>query len=483
MFRHKNRMVLSTIGHVLACIMFFLLAGCAPPETGDYSRGFNVQKVDNKGLLSLFLTLQDPDGPSLSAGVEAIEILSENGNWYVLLEKSLELKTDDIRAGQKFLARASLVPGKYSQLRFIFGNVSIESETGEERPLTLENSQLVMNLHKPVFVGKNDSQSLFLNWDTKESVKTTAFLPIITVAPKLKSLIADVAFVACPEIDTVFLIRTDRNHVYDSIGIEGGVTYLFKTPRRNDFTVYSLQNKRAGINVFSPVANRVLEHFGLPMSAQSTFMALSPDGKWGYVIDEKRGDITWIEMNSGNILKSLRLGYDPSYIIYLEKYDLLAVTLRLSQTVLLLDPESLAQVGAVSTGSKPSGLFNDGNERLYIAESGGNSVLVYDLDRHENIQRIPVEFSPKRLLVSYDTLYVTNLNSRSVSVIKRGHTSASKTISLTGRPLEIAGTRSNQWIYVGNEGERAITIIEPITNKVAGKIELGAVPLGIEVNR
>lgn len=479
----NNRMILIMIGHVSACIIFFLLAGCAPPGPGDLSNGFTVQKVQNKGLISLFLTLKDPDGPLLSVEVESIEILSDNGSWYVMLQAPIELKTDLIQSGQKFLARASLEPGNYSQIRFIFKNVSMESETGGERSLTIENSHFTINLHKPVFVGRSDSQSLFLNWDTVESVKSAAFSPVITVAPKLKSLIADVAFVACPEIETIFLIRTDRNHVYDSIGVDGGVTYLLKTPRTNDSTVYSLQEKRAGINVYSPVANRILEHFGLPMSAQSSYMALSPDGKWGYIIDEKRGNITWMEMSSGSILDSVRLGYDPSYIIYLEKYDLLAVTLRLSQTVVLLDPKTLSQVSAVSTGLRPSGLFNNGDERLYIAESGGNSVLVYDLDRQENIQRIPVEFSPKRMMISGDSLYVTNLNSRSVSVIKRGHTSASKTIRLTGRPLEVAGTRSNQWIYIGNEGDRAITVIEPITNKVAGKIELGAIPLGIEVNR
>ncbi|WP_267927021.1 YncE family protein [Desulfolithobacter dissulfuricans] len=56
-----------------------------------------------------------------------------------------------------------------------------------------------------------------------------------------------------------------------------------------------------------------------------------------------------------------------------------------------------------------------------------------------------------------------------------------RSISLSGRPLELAEVVRSRWIYVGNEDRKELTIIDPVTSRVAGHIELGGRPRGIAI--
>ncbi len=235
------------------------------------------------------------------------------------------------------------------------------------------------------------------------------------------------------------------------------------------------------IKRIGPASNRVEETFHLSRLAKELHITINPDSQWAYVIDKKRGNILRINLHSGAIDARNRLGYGPSYILYLEKQGLLAVSQSLSQTVVLLDPETLNQVQTISTGNKPGGMLLYKENFLYIAETGGNSVMVYDLTLNKVQKRIPVDLSPRRLLQAGGRIYVTNYDSHSISILKPGQLGVSKTITLDGPPLELAYSPGNKWLYVGNESAKTIDIIDPVNNKMVGRIALDTLPLGMAV--
>ncbi|NOX80448.1 MAG: hypothetical protein GXP57_05075 [Deltaproteobacteria bacterium] len=471
--------------HTALAVSFLLVlvAGCAASGGSAQKTAPSFGAAGQQGLLSLFLNLKESNGPALTMTIASIEVLSGNGVWVSVAAAPLEIKAGEIRGGQKFLARAALPTGTYSRLRFTLAGAFIAKGAGKRLGLALKEPQVVMVLHQPLYVSGGDSKSLFLTWDTRASLHDNVFRPVILVAPRLKNMIADVAYVACPDINTVFMFRTDRNRVCDSMGIRGGPTYLFKDPRQQSDTVYALTGRRTEINIISPAANKVVEQYGLPMSSEASFMALSPDGRWGYIVDQQQGDVVRMDMSTGRVADRVHLGYQPSYIIYLKKYNLLAVSLSLSQTVVLLDAETLSRTAAISTGPRPEGLWDSGGKWLYIAESGSNSVLFYDLENNEIVKRILVGFSPRRIISNNYSIYVTNYDSSSISVLRPGQLGPSWTIPLPGRPLEIADAPNNKWIYVGNEQGNCITVVDPGSSRVVGKIELGAKPMGIVVLR
>jgi DNA-binding beta-propeller fold protein YncE len=86
-------------------------------------------------------------------------------------------------------------------------------------------------------------------------------------------------------------------------------------------------------------------------------MTLSPDGIWAYILDERGHYLIRMDLRSGSLAGRVRLGNRPEYVIYLPDHQRLAVSMALSQTVFLLNPEDLTIMETVSVGSSPQGLL------------------------------------------------------------------------------------------------------------------------------
>lgn len=463
----------------LSAIAVLLLGACAgtnlPPGYGESGN------ADRGGYLSLFLNLKEDQSPPVQMELQSIDVLSDSGSWNPLALDTTTISARSISAGQVFLARGLLRPGYYSRIRLTLKSSSLLQQNGPA-VLRMEIPTTDLAIPSGLYFKAGDSHSLFLTWDVRASLQDSlSFNPVIDIAPKLRNLIADAAYVSCPEINTVFMIRTDKNWVYDSLGVGDGPIYLFSSPIAPEENLFALTESEPGIKRIGPSVNRVVENYRLPMTGRATHMALDPDGHRAYIVDSQRGAVMRMNLDTGHVEERVRLGDSPTYVIFLEKQKLLAVSLALSQSVVLLDAETLASVGAIDTGNRPEGMMVLNNKLLYIAESGGNSVLVYDLERNRIWKRIPVDFSPRRILGADGFIYVSNYGSKSISLLRPGQLGVSRSISLSGAPLELAHVSTSRWIYVGNEGNNSITIVDPVTSRVVNHIQLGSRPGGIAV--
>lgn len=456
-----------------------LLVGCTPSGPGGgYAQVQPVERADKKGRLSLFLNLKETEGPDLSMRITAVDLLTANGAWQTFYSETITARSGQIEDGQQFLARMALPPDKYTGIRLKLGEVQF-IEDGGQKPLSPKSMEVVLELRDQLHIAEGDSRSLFLTWDTKSSLEEGLFAPVLLIAPRLQKLIADVAYVACPDIDTVFMISTEKNRVIDSIGIPGGPAYLFQNRTFERNKVFALTGSE--LISFSTSANEVIEKNNLSMTRKAVHMAFSPNGRWGYIIDQQRGSVLRMDMQTGAIDRQVRLNYAPNYIVFQEEANLLAVSVGIAQNVVALDPESLQTFGSISTGVNPDGLMSWEDKLLYIAETGSNSVMVYDFADGIMVKRIGVGFMPKRIAHSDSFIYVTNAGSRSISVLQSRLLNVSRTISFPDGPLEMAYSSRHKWLYVGCEKGGRIAVVDPITNEISGSIELGATPRGILV--
>lgn len=465
--------------------LFFLfvlhvLAGCVPVTNNFQS--VPVENAADKGRLSFFLNLLEIDGPDLTMRISAIQLKTEDGALVTHPLDLLNVESGKIKGGQKFLARMALEPGKYTQVRLLLSEAGQVGVQGNQL-LPLKESEAVLDLRSPLDIVVGDSKSLFFSWDTRKSLVDNQFYPALLVAPTLKKLIANVAYVACPEIDTVFMISTEQNRVIDSLGIPGGPTYLAQNTngRSDEVDVLAAQDLR--LYVFSSTTNNLTEKYNLTMLNRPVHFALSPNGRWSYIIDQQLGTVSRMDMSSGTMDKQVRLNFDPMYILYLEKYDLVAVSLRISQTVVLLNAETMEQTRTISTGGSPDGLRLVDEKLLYIAESGTNSVMIYDLDSNTMVKRVSVGFQPRRILHTGNYVYVANYGENSISTFRHGLLTTSRTVPFPGQPLEMVYDDNTNWVYVGNRKTMSLEVMNSLTNAFAGNIELGAVPQGILIMR
>jgi DNA-binding beta-propeller fold protein YncE len=470
---------------MLLFLVFFvsvLLGGCQPggPTSGVWPMADTFRDNDNSSRLSCFLTLKESEGPAIRLEIANIEILAD-GLWLPLASGPVALDSATIGAGQVFLGGRAIPPGVYHRLRLTVTKGAVRQADGLYEAVLSEPLRMYFTLSDPLQLDLEDSRSLFFTWDVLNSLEAGNTLrPALTVASPVRQLMIELVFTACPDIDTVYVIRADRNWVVDSFGLKGGPTYLALDPDPSRQRMYILASREATVKVVDLSSHRVIDFFPVPLNDAPTFMTISSDGRWAYLLDERSSYLSRMDLFSGSIVARVRLGNRPNFVALLAEQNLLAVSIGLSQAVLLLDPVTLAVVGTIATGSSPQGLLAADNQ-LYIAEGGDHTVSVVDLGSRRNLSRLTVGFGPRRLLKTDSMIYVSNYDQGSLSVLMPGQLGVIQEIPGVGRPLEMVLDQFYRRIYVGDEETAALAVIDINSNLLIGRIALGARPLGLAV--
>jgi DNA-binding beta-propeller fold protein YncE len=466
---------------MLAVLFLTMLGGCVPPEQefiaplADFGRDAN-----HTARISCFLTLKDDQGPAIRMEIANLEVF-DGDNWLPVSSGPIQLDSLVLGTSQLFLGGRAVPPGRYHRLRLTITTGEVQKADGKYGVMVQTPFAMEINFVADLALEKEDSGSLLITWDVKNSLRADNTLqPALMVAPPLRQMLLDLLFVACPDIDTIFVVRADKNWVVDSFGLKGRPTYLALDPDTSGQRLYVLASGDRMIKVIDLASYRVIDFFPVPLNDVATFMTISPDGQGAFLLDERNGYLSRIDLTSGRSIARVQLGYGPTYAIYLNDQNLLAVSLSLSQKVLLLDPMSLAEVGTIFTGSMPEGLAVSDNQ-LYIAEYGDNAVSVTDLTNTGNQSRVEVGFGPRRLLDTGNQIYVSNYKDDSLSVLVPGQFGVSQEIFGLGRPQEMAFDQFYRRLYVTDEDAAALDVINVNANMVLGHISLGAKPVGLAI--
>jgi DNA-binding beta-propeller fold protein YncE len=424
------------------------------------------------------LQVKEPDGPLLWMKIKNLEVRSDT-SWLPVRAARQELQSQEIAAsGQIFAGRGGVPAGRYQAMRFTVEEGALERE-GKRIFLALDNPVVEINFPAELTLAKEDSPSLFLTWDTSQSLQGMALLsPKMTIATQSIPLVSDLAYVSCPEQDTIYIIRTDRNMVCGSIGVSGKPGSIIANPAQN--RLFVLARQEATVKILELTANRQIDQIRVPLSAKPTYMTVSPDAKWAYLLDEMGNSLLRLNLQTGVLGGQARTGSRPKFILYMEEQNLLAVSSAYSQKIFLLDPVSLAIVRTIDTGGTPDGLFVRDNY-LYVAESSSNSVSVFELPGGRNKGRFNVGSKPRRFAFSNNHIYIANSGGGTVSVFRPGQLNISRDVRVGGMPFEMDVSPARQWLYVCDAHSGGVTVIDLSLNKVVGRIELGAVPDTLEV--
>jgi YVTN family beta-propeller protein len=451
-----------------------VLAGCQGTVVRESTLSkISLQESRGDARLSVFLRLKEQEGPQVWMKINQLEVRSDSG-WAPLGVARPEVQSQDIRANGQILAGRGGVPaGRYQAIRFTVEQAALVRES-DRVFLAPDNPVVEINFPAELNLAKGDSTSLFLTWDTAGSMLGTATLsPRMTVAQQRIPLATDLAYVSCPELDTVYVFRTDHNMVCGSIGISGKPTSIVANSALNRLFILSRQD--SAVKILELTSNRQIDQVKIPLSVKATHMAVSPDGMWAYVIDETANNLLRLNLQTGTVDGQVRVGSRPKFILYLEDQNLVAVSCAYAQKIYFLDAISLAVVNMIDTGGTPDGLLVRDNY-LYVAESSSNSVSVFALPGGGSGSRLNVGVQPRRLVFGNNHIYIANAGEGTVSVLRPGQLSVSRAIRVGGMPFEMGVSQARQWLYVGDTQKGGITVIDLSVNRIVSFIELGAAP-------
>lgn len=467
-----------------AVLVLLIFVGCQPGAVGGLSAAPAImaepaRQSGHSARLSLFLSLDKSDGPGVRLEVTDLDIQVDD-SWLPVAAGPLELDAKKIGAGQVFLGGRAVPPGRCQRVRFTVSKGSVLRDSGHYAIVSSAPLAVELELPSAVLLAEHDSRSLFFTWNVQETLERQDLRPAISIAPQIKQMLADLMYVACPDIDTVFVVRNDKNWVADSFGIKGRPTFLAMDPDTSRSRLFVLAAGESTIKVVDLFSQRVVDFFPLPLTDAPTYMTVSSDGKWAYVLEERANSLSRIDLVSGRSAARVRLGQRPQFVVYLEDQNLVAVSSSLSQKVLLLHPLALTEVRAISVGDSPQGLLVSGNQ-LYVAENGDHAVSVFDLASSRNRLRLDVGFGPRRLLDTGNYIYVSNYDSGSLSVLLPGMPGVVREIPGLGGPLEMVFDQDRRVIFVGEEQTGGLAVIDSVSNEFVGRINLGARPWGLAV--
>ncbi len=458
------------------------LVGCLPPSDPSFSASLKRFERDplQSARLNCFLVLEDPQAPGLRMEVAKLEVLVGD-LWLPLLDTPLVVDSPELGSRQLFLGGQNVLPGSYRHLRMTVSRGEAQNSSGVYVEVASEPLQVEIDLSVPLIIEPGDSPTLLLTWDVAQSLQPgNGFLPVLTSAPPLRQMLLDLVFVSCPAIDTIFVVRADKNWVVDSFGIKGAPTFLAVDPVTSNQRLFVLATRDRMVKVVDLTTYRVVDFFPVPLNDEPTYMTTTPDGREVYLLDERNGYLSRMDVDTGRILARTQLDYRPGSALFLEEQQLLAVSLSLSQNVILLDPLNLTVTGSITTGSTPQGMFVDGNQ-LYIAEYGDNGVLIADLDKRRSQRRLPVGFGPRRLIASDNQIYVSNYLDGSLSVLIPGQMGVVQEIFAIGQPQEMVLDQFYRRLFVADEEAGALTVVDVNVNRIIERIILGAKPFGMAV--
>jgi YVTN family beta-propeller protein len=132
-------------------------------------------------------------------------------------------------------------------------------------------------------------------------------------------------------------------------------------------------------------------------------MAISPDGRWLYVVFEKSDELGVVDTQSGSVVTRIAVGHVPRGLGISADGKQIYVANSWTDTVSVIDAEKLEVERSLAAGFEPISVVADQRgETLYVANRLSNDISVIDLHSGAEIKRLAAGEGASYLALSPD---------------------------------------------------------------------------------
>ncbi len=457
---------------VLALVGLF---GCAPQ--GHVAARKTMSAGKGQGLVSVYLGTAGFCSENLSARISDIELLKDD-LWLPLAGESVDVDLARLEGRQLLLGASPFAAGRYSRIRFRLS----APEAAPKGSQNAEGERVSVTFRRPLELSETDSVCLFVTWDQSDCRREDG-RPVrrFIVQQQATEIAGELLYVVCDDINTLVLVRTDLNHVVGSIGFAGQIGEVRFARRQN--RLYLLGTGARAIIVLDATSHRRVDRIALPSLVKPRFMALSDDGRFAYVTDAATDRVVKADLERGIVTRDTQVGVRPERILFVDVEGRLLLTIASpgTQSVQVLDADTLATVASLPVDLKPSGMAFE-NGRLYVSDQGNNTVTAFDLETSSKVARITTGFGPLPIEKSTSgRIYVGNENSASLSLITAGQMTMQREIPIGPTPFDMVYFDRRQTLYVANRQARAVTGLDVTAENILAEIPLAGTPFALDV--
>lgn len=220
---------------------------------------------------------------------------------------------------------------------------------------------------------------------------------------------------------------------------------------------------------------------------------ISTDGTL-YVVNKGSKSITIFDLSEGKQLKELSLEEEPHEATVVTNPTRLVVTnygspedAGKSITVIDAADNSIEKTIGLGESLRPHGIITMPGENLVgVVTDIGNQLSVVNINTGVLEKQISTQQDFSHLLVHHPVkplVYVTNINSGTVSVINLALDSVVAIIPTSKRAEGIDITPDGAEIWVSNIEENSISVITTKTNEITARLDTGLQPLRLKFSK
>jgi serine/threonine-protein kinase len=212
-------------------------------------------------------------------------------------------------------------------------------------------------------------------------------------------------------------------------------------------------------------------------------MALSRDGRRGYVASATDGTLAVIDTAAARVIATITVGPGACQVVadpnndsrvYIGNYQ--------TNTITTVDPTSSSVMSTLRLDTPPYGLammpYGSG---LYTTAYRSNALTLVVPETGQTTATIPVGDYPYGLAITHDghRAYVCNLKARTVSVVDTASHTVVASIGVGGKPIAATVTPDDRHVYVANNADNNASVIDTASNTVTATVPTGWEPKAV----
>lgn len=212
------------------------------------------------------------------------------------------------------------------------------------------------------------------------------------------------------------------------------------------------------------------------------------DERRAIVTTEAQQSVLIVDIDSGEILKSIKTGQQVSHMVVLGADEQTAYVTNLgSGSVSILDLEDGKTTQSIKTGDGTEGITTvPGRDEIWITNRSANTVNILDISSNEITETLESSSFPIRAKVSADgnRIAVSNAQSSEVAIFDvetRKQIQKVSTVSSNqeGTPIGLTFSHDGNYLFVANSTLNEIAVIDTGSWKVVKNFATGTTPDGI----
>jgi YVTN family beta-propeller protein len=217
---------------------------------------------------------------------------------------------------------------------------------------------------------------------------------------------------------------------------------------------------------------------------------ISADGKTIYVANEDASAASAVDVASGKVKATIKVGGEPEGVTVRPGGDEVWVTSEAGGKLYVIDTKADTITHVITVGKRPrSVVFTHDGKRAYAPAEVGGTVTVIDATSYRPVATIPVPGTgakPMGSVISPDDskVYISTGRGGTVAILATKTNKFIGTVNVGSRPwgLALSDDGKQLWAAGGPPGND-VAVVNLATDQVVNKIPVGKAPWGVAMSK